>query len=114
ATGVPSDLRSRLDKSGLGGHIDERAVSVVAVERILSVVSHEQVIESVVVVLEKAAVRLLAFGKAFQSPSIDEKEIDPTVMVIVVEGQTATSGLKQVLILELASVDSRPSQAGLG
>src|SRR5208282_3982630 len=102
ATGIPARLRSGLDQTGALGDIEERPISVVMVEDILPVVSHEQIVKTVVVVVahaaglaptgvvlqarafrdvgeravtivfEQTAMRLLALGKTFQAPSIDK------------------------------------------
>jgi hypothetical protein len=69
---------------------------------------------AVAIVLEEAAMRLLALGKSFQPPAVDQKQIEPSVVVVVVEGQAAAGGFKQILVLEFAAVDGLPGKAGFG
>ena len=52
------------------------------------------------------------FGEAFQAPSVDEEDVEPTVIVVIVEGDTAASGFEQVLVLVLAAVDGFDVEAG--
>src|SRR5919204_3537897 len=95
--------------------VSEGAVAVVVVERILAVIGDEQVFEAVIVVvayanslsppralqtgflrnvgksaiaivLEQIARRLLAFGKALEACAVDQEDIEPAIVVIIVEG----------------------------
>ena len=111
------------------GHIGESAVAVVAIERVLPVVGDEQIVVAVVVVvadaaglspaglvlqagadrdigegavaivLEEVAMRLLAGGKSLQPPAVHQEQIEPAIVVVVVEGQAAAGGFKQILVV---------------
>src|SRR6202042_1741664 len=52
---VPPYLRTRLNQTRLLRHVFEGAVTVVAIQRVLAVVGHKQIIESVVVVVAYTA-----------------------------------------------------------
>jgi len=56
--------------------------------------------------------RLLALGKAFQPPTVDDKDIQPIVLVIVEERHAAASGFEQIFVLVLAAVDRLRGQPG--
>ena len=69
--------------------------------------------------------RTLPCGKTFETRPIYQKNIQPTVIVIVVEGNAAAGGLEQILVFVLAAkncfgvqprfgshVDKREAQAG--
>ena len=135
AAGVPADLGAGLGEAGLLGDVGEGSVAVVAVKGVLAVVGNEEVVVAVVVVVadtaglapaglvleagafghvcegavaivfEEAAVRLLAGREAFQAPAVDEEEVLPAVVVIVVKGEAAAGGFKEVLVGQLAAVD---------
>src|SRR5207253_246140 len=51
-------------------------------------------------------------GKAFQPPSIHDKNVRPTVVVIIVKSDAATRGLEQILIFVLPAEDCLHVQAG--
>ena len=117
-----------LDQAGLLRDIGEGSVAVVAVESVLSVVGDEEIVVAVVVVvanaaglapaglvfqagagshigegavaivLEEVAVRLLSSGKSFQPPAVHEKQIQPAIVVVVVEGEAAAGGLEQIFV----------------
>ena len=55
AAGVPASFRAGLNQSRLFGYIGERAVAVIAIERVLAVVSDEEIVVAVVVVIADAA-----------------------------------------------------------
>ena len=111
------------------GDVGEGAVAVVAIEGVLAVVGDEEVVVAVVVVVADAAglaptgaasrpeplvtsvkvpSRLFLkrrqcgswpFGKAFQAPAVDQEEVEPAVVVVVVEGQAAAGGFEQIFVL---------------
>ena len=117
------------------GDVGEGAVAVVVVEDVLAVVGDEEIVEAVVVVVadaaglapagfvleagavgdvgegavaivfEEMAAGLLAGGEAFETPAVDEEEVQPAVVVVVVEGDAAAGGFEEVLVGELAAVD---------
>ena len=47
----------------------------------------------------------LSFGEAFQSGTVDQEDVEPIVVVVVVEGHAAASCLKEVFVFVLATVD---------
>src|ERR1700683_1238105 len=49
--------------------------------------------------------RLFAFGKSFQPPSIDQEDVQPAIVVVVIEGESATRRFQQILVLAHAAVD---------
>ena len=132
AAGVPARLRLR--QSRLRRHIGKGAVAVVVEERALPVVADEQVVMPVVVVvahaaalspaaarqsslrrhvgkgavaivLEQMAGRLLAFGKSLQPPAIHQKDVEPSVRVVVVKRHAAARRLQQIFVLPHPAVD---------
>src|ERR1700678_3238004 len=56
---------------------------------------------------------LLSFGEAIETPAVDEEEVEPAVVVIVVKRQAAACGLQEVLILALRAVGCCDVEAGL-
>src|ERR1700722_20376220 len=56
---------------------------------------------------------LLPFGEAIETPAVDEEEVEPAVVVIVVKRQAAACGLQEVLILALRAVSCCDVEAGL-
>lgn len=142
ATGIPSYLGPGLYKSGLLRHIGKLAITKTPVQRILSIVSNEQIVTTIVIkvpnaaglspsrlmfkprtnryigkrtvpiILEEMTVRLLPSRKAIQPPAIDKEEVDPSIVVIVVKRQSAACRLEQVLVLEFTAIDSLYVQAG--
>ena len=68
---------------------------------------------AVAVVLEEVAIRLLAFGEALEPPAVDQENVEPVVVVVVVEGDAAAGGFEQVLVLVLAAEDGFGVEAGL-
>ena len=112
--------------------VGERAVAVVVIEHVLAEVGDEQVIVAVVVVvadadalspagvsdagfggdigesavaivLEQMRGGLLAGGEAFQARAVHQKNIEPAVVVVIVEGDAAAGGFEQIFILVLAA-----------
>src|SRR6202035_5461209 len=112
AAGAPASLFS--GDSGLLAHVGKSSVAVVVVENVLAVVSYEQIFEAVVVVvsdanalapaamaqsssgghvgkcavaivLEQVRCGFVPSGKTFQSPAVHQKNVEPTVVVIIVE-----------------------------
>src|SRR5271166_2021820 len=141
-TGIPACLRSRLDQSGALCDIGEGSIAVVMIKRVLPIVGDEQIVITIVVivadaarlsptgahfqartlgdigeravtvVLEQTTMRLLTFGKSFQAPSIHHKNVQPAIVVVIVEGEAAASGFQQVLVLAHATEDGFNVQAG--
>src|ERR1700722_12041386 len=141
--GVPACLGTGLDKACLLGDVGKGTVTVVLIKRVLAVVGHEEIIVTIVVVvadatglspagfvlqagacryigkgaiaivLEKMTARFLPGGKAFESPAVDEEEIEPAIGVVVVEGESAAGGFEQIFVGLLAAVDSLGGKACL-
>ena len=60
---------------------------------------------SIAVVFEEARNRFLVFGKAFETPAVDDENIQPTVVVVVVESDAAAGGFEKIFIFVLAAVE---------
>ena len=130
-----------LQQASLLCHFGKSAVAVVAEERVLAVVADEQIVPAVVVVvahaaglapagareaglqcdigecavaivLEEMANWLVAFGKAFEPPAVDEENVDPVVLVVVEKGCAAARGFKQIFVAVLAAEDGLDVEAG--
>ncbi len=67
---------------------------------------------AVAIVLEQVRGRLFAFGEAFQTPSVDQEDVEPAIVVVVVEGDAAAGGLEQIFVLVLAAEDGFGVEAG--
>src|SRR4029077_1490731 len=125
----------------LGGDIGKRAVAVVVVEDVLAEVGDEEIVEAVVVVIAdadglppagmnearlsgaggertvaiifvQAIGGLLAGGKAFQTRAIHQKNIEPAIVVVIVEGDAAAGGLQQIFVFVLAAKNHFGVEAG--
>ncbi len=77
--------------SGLRGHVGECAVAIVA---------------------KQMRSRFAARGKAFEPRAVHQKDVEPSVVVVIVEGNAATGGFEQILVLVLAAKDRFRIQAG--
>src|SRR5205814_10248800 len=60
---------------------------------------------AVAIVFEEMRGGLLAWRKTFQPPAVHEKNIEPTVVIVVVKCHAATGRLEQVFVLVLAAID---------
>src|SRR5207302_1754499 len=65
------------------------------------------------IVAEEMRGRLGPSRKAFKPRTIYEKNVQPAVIVVVVEGHAASRGLQQIFVLVLAAEDSLRVQARL-
>ena len=130
AAGIPARAFAR--HASLLADVGESAVAVVVIQNVLAEVGDEQIVPSVVVVvadantlsparvrdsglrsdvgesaiaivLEKMRSRLAARGKAFQARAVHQKNVEPSIVVVVVEGNAATGGFEQVFVLVLAA-----------
>src|SRR5208283_3473940 len=118
-SGIPAGLRSGLDQPGALCDIGECSIAVVMVKSILPVISDEQIVVTIVVVvadttgltptgvdfqprtlrnigertvavvLEQVTMWLLTLGEPFQPPSVHEKDVQPAIVVVIVEGEAA-------------------------
>ena len=68
---------------------------------------------AVAIIFEKMRCGLLARGKAFETRTIHQENVEPTVVVIVVEGDTTASRFQQILVLVFAAENSFHAQAGV-
>ena len=68
---------------------------------------------AVAIVFEEMADRLVALGKAFETPAVDEEDVEPVVVVVVKEGGAAAGGFEQVFVAVLAAEDGFDVEAGL-
>src|ERR1700749_3811204 len=121
---IPTHLRPRLNQTCLLCHIGKGSIAVIAVQSVLPVVRHKQIVIAVVVIvpntaglpptrlmfqtrarsyvsersipiiLEQMASWLLSRWEPLQSPSVHEKQIKPAVIVVVVKSQPTASGLQ--------------------
>ena len=55
--------------------------------------------------------RFLTSGKAFEACAIDEENVEPAVVVVIIESDTTTSGLQKEFILVLAAEKSLGMEA---
>ncbi len=78
--------------SGLRGDVGERAITIVA---------------------KQVRSRLASDGKALQPRPVHQKNVEPTVVVVIVEGNAAARGFEQIFILVFAPVDRFGVQSGL-
>ncbi len=56
---------------------------------------------------------LLALGESFEAGAVDEEDIEPVVVIEVVEGDAAAGGFEQVSVLVLTAVDGFGVQSDL-
>ena len=135
-TGIPARLRSGLDQPRPFCNIQERSIAVVTIKGILPIVGDEQIVitvvvvvadatrlsptgadfetrtlrhigeRSVAVVLEQMTMRFFALGEAFEAPSIYEEHVEPAVVIVVVEAESAARRFQQILVLPDTAVDS--------
>ena len=140
---IPSDLRPRLCQSRLLRNIGKCPVAIVPIECILSVISHEQVVVAVIIViadaaclspagfmfqagtyrcirkgpiaivLEQMAPWFLPRGKTFKTPAIYKKEIYPPIVIIVIKGKPAARCFQKILVSKLSAIDGLRIQASL-
>src|SRR5947199_7832300 len=129
------------DYSGFLTYIGEGAVPIVVIENVLAEISDEQVVPAIVVVVADAAslsparVRdagfqgnvgkravpivaeqmrggLTAFGKTFKARAVDQENIEPAVVVVVVKGDAAARGFEQIFVFVLAAENGLCIQTG--
>src|SRR5205814_456719 len=121
--------------------VGEGAVAVVVVEDVFPEVRDEEIVEAVVIVIadadalspagmkqagfggdvgesavaivfEKMIGGFLAGGKTFEAPAVDEKNVQPAVVVIIVEGDAAAGGFEKIFIFVLAAENGFGVEAG--
>jgi len=67
---------------------------------------------AVTIIFEEMRVRFPAFWKTFQAPAVDQENVQPAVVIIVVESYSATGGLEQEFIFVFATEDRFCVEAG--
>src|SRR2546425_10566760 len=139
AAGVPA-LAIACD-AGLGADVGEGAIAVVVVETVFAEVGDEEVVEAVVVVIadanalspagmneagfdgdigeggvaivfEEAIGGRAARRKTFEASAGDEKNVEPAVVVVVVEGDAAAGGFEQIFVFVFATENCFGVEAG--
>ena len=74
-----------VNNSGFRGDVRERAVAII---------------------FEEMRNWLLAFRKTLEAPAVHKKNIEPVVVVVIVEGDAAASCLQQIFIFVFAAENS--------
>ena len=67
----------------------------------------------VAIVLEQVVEGLLAGGEAFETGAIDEEDVEPAIIVVVIKGNAAPCRLEQVFVLVFAAEDGDGVETGL-
>ena len=127
--------------AGLLADVGECAVAVVVIQNVLAEVGDEQIVPAVVVVVADAhalsparvrdsglrghvgegAVAIVAKqmrrrfaprGKALEPRAVHQKNVEPSVVVVVVEGNAAAGGFQQIFVLVLAAENGFRVQPG--
>jgi hypothetical protein len=73
-----------MDESGFLGDVGEGAVAIV---------------------FEEMRDGFPALGETLKPPTVDEKKIEPTVVIVIVESHTAAGGFQKIFIFVLAAED---------
>src|SRR5271168_648624 len=56
---------------------------------------------------------LLSLGKTIQTPAVDEEEIEPAIVIVVIKCEPAACGFEQVFIPALRAIGGCDGKAGL-
>src|SRR5947209_20341298 len=67
---------------------------------------------AIAIVFEQVGGRSLAGGKSFEARTVHEKDIQPAIVVVVVESDTAAGCFEQIFIFVLAAENCFGVQAG--
>jgi hypothetical protein len=67
---------------------------------------------AVAIIFEKAGDGFPTFGKSFETPAIHEKNVEPAVVVVIVESDAATGGFEKELVFVFAAVNGLCVEAG--
>src|SRR6266849_6624316 len=54
---------------------------------------------TVAVILEKMRSRFLSSRKTFEAPAVDEENVQPAVVIVIVESDAATGGFEKILLV---------------
>ncbi len=121
--------------------VRECAVSVVVIQNVLAERGDENIVEAVVVVIadanalspavmdqtgfcgdvgegavaiifEKMRNWFLALGKSFEAPAVHQENIQPVVVVVIVESDAAAGCFEQIFVFVFAAEDSFGVEAG--
>src|SRR5579872_4656152 len=139
ATCIPTRTFAR--HACLLAHVGKRSVPVVVIQNIFSEVGHVQVVPSVVVVVtdanalspagmrdagfrgnvgecavaiiaEKMRSGFTACREAFEARAVYQKNVEPSVVVVIVKGNPASRCFQQIFVLMFAAVDGLRIQTG--
>src|ERR1019366_4066155 len=58
------------------------------------------------------APRLLTRREAFQAPAVHQEDIQPTIVVVIIETQATAGSFQKIFVLSLAAIDGFHGQAG--
>ena len=67
---------------------------------------------SVAIILEKMRSGLLPCGKTFQARAVHEKNVEPAVVVVIVEGDAAAGRFEQIFVFVFAAEERFDVEAG--
>ena len=127
--------------AGLQADIGEGSVSVVVIEDVLTVISDKEIVPSIVVIVpdanalspagvgepglgrhigesavaivaEKMRRGFAASGKALETKAIYDENVEPAVVIVIVERYPTASGFEQILVLVFSPKDGFDVQAG--
>src|SRR6202008_4338151 len=68
---------------------------------------------AVTIVFEEVAGGFLSFGEAFETPAVDEEDVELAILIVVVESDAAAGGFKQIFVFSFAAIKSFCVDAGL-
>src|SRR5437016_5615970 len=57
--------------------------------------------------------RLLPFGESLKPPAVHEKDVEPSIVIVVVESDAAAGGLEKIFVLVFPAKDGLGVQPGL-
>src|SRR5713226_3897743 len=67
---------------------------------------------TVAVVLEEMRSGFLSSRKTFEAPAVDEKNVQPAVVVVIVESDATAGGFEKILVFVLAAEDGSGVKSG--
>src|SRR5580658_3920192 len=135
AAGVPARFGAGLEEAGAFGDVGEGAIAVVVVEDVLPVVGDEEIVVAIVIVVadaaglspasadveagtfgdigesavaiifEEAAVGFFALGESLEAPPVHKEDVEPAIVVVVIEGEAAASGFEKIFVFTDAAED---------
>ena len=60
---------------------------------------------AVAIVFEKVGHRFLPLGETFEPPAVDKKNVEPAIVVVVIECDAAAGGFEEIFVFVLAAID---------